>query len=227
MNKQLNVASFDEVAGSPEPDQGEEFEEEQLMPRKKGKGGKRTGKKSAPARSKVLQEAEAAVRDTLEDADQDEASEQLEAEPVPPKGKRAAASARSKKSPQKSVASRATSKKQASKRGKSTRGKKATEVQDSVQDEQPMADEENVGEDLNENLKELHEEYDQQQKQVEEADGEQALKSMKRGLFPQSDDEEPEPVRPVSTRKTRSARKAEEAAIQVMMHKKDENVKDT
>ena len=78
------------------------------------------------------------------------------------KSRRGAASARSKKSPQKSVASKATSKKQASKRGKSTRGKKAAvEVQESVQDEQPMVEDENVDEELNENLKDLHEEYDQ------------------------------------------------------------------
>lgn len=80
------------------------------------------------------------------------------------KSRRGAVSTRSKRSPQKSVASRTTSKKPSTRRGKSTRNKKAVEVQESVQEDQPVdeenADEAEMGEELNENLKGLHDEYD-------------------------------------------------------------------
>lgn len=129
MNKQLNVASFDDVGDSPEQDQAE-FEEEAL-PRKK-RGGKRAGKKSAPSRSKIVQEHENAVKEYLEAEEENTEQQELEGQASVPKSRRGAASTRSKKSPQKSVASKATSKKQVSKRGKSTRGKKTVE---SVQDD--------------------------------------------------------------------------------------------
>lgn len=46
-----NIATFDEVGASPE----QEDDEEEPLPKKK-KGGKRAGKKSAPARSKIVDE---------------------------------------------------------------------------------------------------------------------------------------------------------------------------
>jgi hypothetical protein len=67
MNKQLNVASFDDHMVAEDQEQNNESESEEQLPKKKSVRSKRPGKKSAPARTKIMEEHENMVQKYMQE----------------------------------------------------------------------------------------------------------------------------------------------------------------
>ena len=97
-------------------------------------------------------------------------------------------STRSKKSPLKSVVSKATSKKPVSKRGRQSRSKKAETIQ-SEEEEQPEESVNKIADELNQDMKDLTDRYDQSIHMRNEMEM-GTVSGKKAGLYQQSDNEE-------------------------------------